>query len=87
MSIYGERPWLKLYAPGVPHDIEPEHDSMLAAFKHSVSSDPEKTALQYFDSAIGYAELDAISDSLAAGLRVEGFQQGDRAAVYLQNIP
>ena len=30
MSVYDERPWLKQYAPGLPHDIEPEHDSMLA---------------------------------------------------------
>jgi long-chain acyl-CoA synthetase len=87
MSIYDERPWLALYAPGVPHDIEAEYDSMLVAFEHAVSADPGKTALQYFDSAIGYAELDAITDSLAAGLRAEGLRQGDRAAVYLQNIP
>jgi long-chain acyl-CoA synthetase len=87
MSIYDERPWLALYAPGVPHDIEPEHDTMLVAFEHAVSADPDKTALQYFDSAIGYAELDAITDSLAAGLRAEGLRRGDRAAVYLQNIP
>lgn len=43
MSIYDERPWLALYAPGVPHDIEPEHDSMLVAFEHAVSADPDKT--------------------------------------------
>ena len=57
MSVYDERPWLKLYAPGLPHDIEPEHASMLAAFRHTAARVPEQTAVQYFDTAIRYAML------------------------------
>jgi long-chain acyl-CoA synthetase len=87
MSAYDERPWLKLYAPGLPHDIEPEHDSMLAAFRHTAARVPEQTAVQYFDTAISYAELDEITDSLAAGLQSEGLRPGERVAVYLQNVP
>ncbi|MBV8221316.1 MAG: AMP-binding protein [Solirubrobacterales bacterium] len=87
MSIYDERPWLALYGPGIPHDIEPEHDTMLSAFHATVSRDPDKTALQYFDRGISYRELDALSDALAAGLQEEAFDPGDRLAVYLQNVP
>jgi long-chain acyl-CoA synthetase len=87
MSVYDERPWLKLYAPGLPHEIEPEHASMLAAFRHTAERGPEQTAIQYFDRAITFAELDAITDSLAAGLQAEGFAAGERVAVYLQNVP
>lgn len=87
MSVYDERPWLKQYAPGLPHDIEPEHDSMLAAFRHTADRIPDQTALQYFDRAISFAELDAITDSLAAALQAEGFKPGERLAVYLQNVP
>jgi len=87
MSVYDERPWLKLYAPGLPHDIELEHDSMLAAFRYTADRIPDRTALQYFDTAISYAELDAITDSLAAGLQAEGVKPGERVAVYLQNVP
>jgi long-chain acyl-CoA synthetase len=87
MSVYDERPWLALYAPGLPHDIQPEHDSMLAAFRHTADRVPDQVALQYFDRAISYAELDAITDALAAGLAAEGFGPGERLAVYLQNVP
>jgi len=51
MSVYDERPWTALYAPGLPHDIEPEHDSMLAAFRHTADRIPDQTAVQYFDLA------------------------------------
>jgi long-chain acyl-CoA synthetase len=87
MSAYDERPWLSLYAPGIPHDIETEHRSMLAAFKEAVSRAPERTALQYFDTGISFAEVEQLSGALAAGLQAEGFEPGDRLAVYLQNVP
>jgi long-chain acyl-CoA synthetase len=87
MSIYDERPWLALYGPGVPHDIEPEHETMLAAYQATAARDPGKTAVQYFDAAISYRELEQLSDALAAGLQEEGIEAGDRVAVYLQNVP
>jgi long-chain acyl-CoA synthetase len=87
MSVYDERPWLELYGPGIPHDIEPEHRSMLAAYQATAAQDPERIALRYFDRAITYHELEQLTDALAAGLQDEGFQAGERLAVYLQNVP
>jgi long-chain acyl-CoA synthetase len=87
MSVYDERPWLKLYGEGLPHDIELEHESMLAAFRQTVQRLPDRPAMLYFDTAIGYREFDEITDALAAGLRAEGFAPGERLAVYLQNVP
>ncbi len=87
MNAYAERPWLKLYASGVPHEIEPERESMLAAFEQAAERNPDKTAIQYFNTAISYRELDGIANALAAGLQSEGFEHGERAAVYLQNVP
>jgi long-chain acyl-CoA synthetase len=87
MSVYDERPWLKLYAEGMPHDIGPEHESMLAAFRETVKRAPDRPALLYFETAVSFRELDEITDALAAALRAEGFQPGDRLAVYLQNVP
>jgi long-chain acyl-CoA synthetase len=87
MSMYDERPWLALYGPGIPHDIEPEYDSMLAAYRATATRHPDKAALQYFDEAITFQELDELSDALAAGLQAEGFEPGQRLAVYLQNVP
>jgi long-chain acyl-CoA synthetase len=87
MSVYDERPWLGLYPPAMPHEIQPDHRSMLAAFTEAASRGPGRTALQYFGAAISFAELEEITDALAAGLQNQGFETGDRLAVYLQNVP
>jgi long-chain acyl-CoA synthetase len=87
MSIYDERPWLQHYTEGLPPDIELEHESMLAAFEQTVERFPDNPALRYFDKAISYREMDEITDALAAALQAEGFQPGDRLAIYLQNVP
>ena len=50
-------------------------------------SDPSAVALTYFDGSITRQELDELSDGLASGLLANGFQPGDRLAVYLQNVP
>lgn len=87
MNAYDERPWLELYAHGVPHEIKPEHQSMLAVFEHTAARCPEKPALWYFDTALSYGALSELTDALAAGLQAEGFERGERLAVYLQNLP
>jgi long-chain acyl-CoA synthetase len=81
INAYDARPWLKLYASGVPHEIEPEHRTMLAAFAQTAARYPREPALHYFDTAISYRALDEITDSLAAALCAAGFQRGERLAV------
>jgi long-chain acyl-CoA synthetase len=87
MTVYDERPWLKRYPPGLPHEIEPEHASMLDAFRATAQQHAQDPALIYFDRAISYRELDEITDALAAALQERGFKAGDRLAVFLQNVP
>jgi len=87
VSAYDERPWRNLYADARPHEIELEHDSILAAFGQTVASYPDKPAIVYFDTAISFRELDLLSDALAAGLAEHGFKPGDRLGIYLQNVP
>jgi long-chain acyl-CoA synthetase len=87
MSVYDQRPWLRHYGEGRPHDIELEHASMLAAFSQTARRLADRPAILYFDTPISFAELDELSGALAAALRVEGFEPGDRLAVYLQNGP
>jgi long-chain acyl-CoA synthetase len=87
MSIYDERPWLKQYPAGLPGDIEVEHANALDMFKATVGRVPDGTAIHYFDSPITFRELDEITDAIAVGLRKEGFEPGDRLAVFLQNVP
>ena len=87
MSVYDERPWLRLYDVGVPHDLQPEHPSALAMFSRSVERAPEKPLLRYFDATLGMAETDRMADALAVGFAELGVVRGDRVALYLQNDP
>ncbi|KOU22197.1 acyl-CoA synthetase [Streptomyces sp. WM6372] len=61
--------------------------SLLHAFRDAVARAPGRTALAYFDGRIGYAETDALSDSVAGHLAAHGIGRGDRVAVMLQNTP
>jgi long-chain acyl-CoA synthetase len=87
VSIYDERPWLGLYRPGTPTDIEPAFPTALAMFRAGVASSPERELVRYFDGSLSLREVDEESDALAAALVSKGFAEGDRLAVYLQNVP
>ncbi|SFL63981.1 AMP-binding protein [Geodermatophilus ruber] len=87
MGIYAERPWLALYAEGQPADISPEHATMLEVFEASLAATPDAVAIRYFDGVLTFADLDAASDALAAGLAEAGFAPGDRMGLYVQNDP
>ena len=86
MSVYDERPWLALYGNQQP-DYEIEFGNALDMFRAGVAKDPSAVALTYFDGSLTRQELDELSDGLASGLLANGFQSGDRLAVYLQNVP
>ncbi len=86
MSDYDARPWLAEYN-NQPADYEIEHTDCLAMFKAGLAAAPDQAAIKYFDGVITRRELDEISDALACGLLANGFEAGDRLAVYVQNVP
>ncbi|MFD6968090.1 AMP-binding protein [Streptomyces sp. NPDC059949] len=85
-SAYAAKPWLGLLAPVQRAPVTPP-PTVLHAFREAVARAPERTALAYFDGRIGYAEADALSDSVAGHLAARGIRRGDRVAVMLQNTP
>lgn len=87
MNVYQSKPWLKLYAPHVGEALTPDYPDALAMFRAAVARAGDKPAIFYFDTTLTYAEVDAQSDALAAALVERGFKAGDRAALYLQNVP
>ena len=87
MSSYDDKPWLHLYDQGQPAEISLEHTDALAAFRAAVRRRPDADVIRYFGGRITAAELDALSDALAVGLRDLGLADGDRVALYLQNVP
>lgn len=86
MGIYDERPWLPLY-DGVDPNPPIEFETALDMFRAGVSTAPDAPAIRYFDGVVTRRELDEMTDALAAGLLAEGFQPGERLALYLQNVP
>nr|WSX52660.1 AMP-binding protein [Streptomyces sp. NBC_00974] len=86
VSLYAAKPWLARLTPVQRAPIEPA-PSVLHAFRAAVARAPERPALAYFDGRVGYAEADALSDSLAGHLAARGIRRGDRVAVMLQNTP
>ena len=86
MSVYDERPWLARYGDQ-PGDYEIQYRDVLEMFLAGARSAPEQAAIRYFDGSITRRQLDEMSDALAVGLLANGFQPGDRLAVYLQNVP
>ncbi|CAM5383560.1 hypothetical protein SAVIM338S_01731 [Streptomyces avidinii] len=85
-SRYAAKPWLARLTPAQRAPVTPP-PSVLHAFRAAVARAPERTALAYFDGRVGYAEADALSDSLAGHLAARGTGRGDRVAVMLQNTP
>jgi long-chain acyl-CoA synthetase len=87
VSTYDDRPWLSLYTPDQSPDVAVEFDDALAMTRATIAARPDDPALRYFDGTLTWRELDEQSTALAAGLLANGFQRGDRLAVYLQNVP
>ncbi len=87
MSSYDDRVWLDRYAAGQPADLVPEFTDALAMFRTSAQRHPDAVAVRYFDGELTLRDVDERSDAFAVALQAEGFQPGDRLALYLQNVP
>lgn len=75
------RPWLKL------HDVAAPAAADITALDLFRAAPPSAPALLYFDAALSYAEVDALSERLAGVLAARGVGAGERVAVILQNTP
>lgn len=80
------RPWVALYPPGVEADVDPVAPSMLHAWRGSVERHAQAPAAHYLDRSLTFADIDAVSDALAAAL-IDVADAGDRLGIYLQNDP
>ncbi len=87
MTVDETRPWLAEYPEGVPAELFPEFTDALRMFLSAVEREPERVAVSYFGGELTLRQLDRESDALASALVANGFGRGDRAAVYLQNMP
>ena len=82
-----EKPWFRFWPADVPKNIEYPTVPLNEILEKTAEEHPEKTAMAYFEGEITYGELDALSDQFAAALAKLGVKKGDRAAIFLPNIP
>ncbi len=81
------KPWLKYWPTDVPRSIDyplvPLHEILVNAAR----TNPQHAAIAFLDSEMTYEELNSRSDQFAAALSRLGMKRGDRAAIFLPNIP
>jgi long-chain acyl-CoA synthetase len=61
--------------------------NLATMLRESAVAHPDKPVALYDGGRMSYAELDALSDRFAAGLRASGLDRGDRIGLQLPNIP
>jgi long-chain acyl-CoA synthetase len=61
--------------------------NLATMLRESAMAHPEKPVALFDGGRLSYAELDALSDRFAAGLRAAGLNRGDAVGLQLPNIP
>jgi long-chain acyl-CoA synthetase len=88
MSLsYSDKPWTKSYDEGVPETIEVPTHPVHHFLEEGARRVPNNVALVFKGKEITYAELNQAADAVAAGLAANGFKKGDRAIMYMPNLP
>ncbi|KAB7732257.1 AMP-binding protein [Rudanella paleaurantiibacter] len=82
------RPWLAHYPPGVPHDINPDsYTSIAALIEEGVKKFSSAPAYACMGKQITFSELDTLSQQFASFLQNDlKLQKGDRIAIQMPNL-
>jgi len=83
-----QKPWLKNYLEGVPHEIDlVGHASIIELLEESFSKYPERIAIESMGHVISYRQLDILSKDFAAYLQTLGLEPGSRIGIMFPNVP
>jgi long-chain acyl-CoA synthetase len=82
-----DKPWLKSYPDGVPHQVdESQFESLNDLFAQSFAQYGSRLAFDCMGKKITYKELDELSWQFAAYLQSSGLKKGDRIALMMPNL-
>jgi long-chain acyl-CoA synthetase len=84
---YGDKPWLAHYDEGVTESVPIPDKPLDWYLAESARQKPDNIAIVFQGKQITYRDLNAAADAVAAGLVANGFKKGDRAVIYMPNIP
>lgn len=88
MSLsYSDKPWIKSYDKGVSGTLEVPDHPIHHFLEEGARRVPNQTALVFQGKEVTYAELNQAADAVAASLAANGFKKGDRAVIYMPNLP
>ena len=83
-----QKPWLKNYLEGVPHEIDlAGYASIVDFIEESFAKYPDRIAIESMGHKISYRQLDILSKDFAAYLQTLGFEAGSRIAIMFPNVP
>lgn len=83
-----QKPWLKNYLEGVPHEIDlAGHVSIVELLEVSFAQYPHRIAIESMGYSISYRQLDILSKDFAAYLQTLGLDAGARIAIMFPNVP
>jgi long-chain acyl-CoA synthetase len=82
-----ERPWFKYYDEGVPRTIDYPKVPLYHFMQESARKYPDRPCTLFKGATITYAEMDSLTDRLAAGLADLGVKKGTPVGVFMPNIP
>jgi long-chain acyl-CoA synthetase len=82
-----EKPWLKKYDPGVPAHLEYPAVPLTYFLEESARKYPTVACTIFKGARISYAEMNRLTDRLAAGLASLGVKKGDRVGIFIPNTP
>ena len=86
-ALNQDKPWLKSYPDGVPHQIdESQFESLNDLFAQSFAQYGSRLAFDCMGKKITYKELDELSWQFAAYLQSQGLNKGDRIALMMPNL-
>ena len=83
-----ERPWLKHYPEGVPHEIDPSiYGSLVELLEEAFRRHAARPAAECLGSRLRFADIDELSQALGAWLQSKSLATGARVAVMMPNLP
>jgi long-chain acyl-CoA synthetase len=79
--------WLKSYQEGVPAEIDPtQYRSLTHLLEEAFRKYADRKAYTCMDKSITYADVDRMSQAMAAWLQGRGLKQGARVALMMPNV-
>ncbi|MGD2252843.1 MAG: long-chain fatty acid--CoA ligase [Anaerolineales bacterium] len=82
-----ERPWYKYYDPGVPQSIDYPDIPVHRFLEDAAKTHPDRPCTIFKGASITFAEMDALTDRLAAGLAELGVKKGQPVGIFMPNSP